>query len=157
MQKRALLIIAAILIVGGGAYAIAHKSKTNTPSAPAYSSPTASNTPSNQNKSSTASVVQTKTSSSLGQYLATSSGSALYTYGLDTSGVSNCTGSCLTTWPIYVATSSSASLPANVKTFTRSDGGLQYSYKGMPLYTFTGDSSGQVSGDGVNNFHVAKP
>ena len=48
-------------------------------------------------------------------------------------------------------------LPANVTVITRSDGGKQYAYKGMPLYTFTSDGNGQVTGDGVENFHIAKP
>jgi predicted lipoprotein with Yx(FWY)xxD motif len=75
----------------------------------------------------------------------------------DSNGVSNCSGSCLTNWPIYEATATT-DLPANVTVITRSDGKKQYAYKGMPLYYFSGDTSaGQVTGDGVNNFHVAKP
>jgi predicted lipoprotein with Yx(FWY)xxD motif len=34
----------------------------------------------------------------------------------------------------------------------------QYAYKGLPLYYYTGDTSaGMVTGDGINNFHLAKP
>ena len=102
-------------------------------------------------------VVVTKTDSKGVKYLADSSGKTLYTYGQDTDNTSNCTGSCLTDWPAYKATSSSASLPTNVGTITRSDdGSLQYTYNKKPLYTFTGDSSaGQVTGDGVNGFKLA--
>jgi predicted lipoprotein with Yx(FWY)xxD motif len=104
-----------------------------------------------------AQVVSTKTDSKAGQYLAAANGKALYTYGADSTGVSNCSGSCLTNWPIYEATATT-DLPANVTVITRSDGKKQYAYKGMPLYYFSGDTSaGQVTGDGVNNFHVAKP
>jgi predicted lipoprotein with Yx(FWY)xxD motif len=118
----------------------------------------------NQEKKSTtqttttaAKIVQTKTDSKLGQYLADPDGKALYTYGADTTGVSNCTGSCLTTWPTYKATSTT-NLPTNVTIITRSDGGTQYAYKGMPLYYYTGDTAaGMVTGDGVNDFHAAKP
>lgn len=106
----------------------------------------------------TADVVQTKTNPTVGQYLADKNGKTLYTYGADTSGVSNCTGACLTDWPVYAATSTTSNLPANVSVIHRSDGGTQYAYKGMPLYYFSGDTSaGMVTGDGVNNFHVAKP
>lgn len=102
-------------------------------------------------------IVTTKTDAKLGQYLADGNGKALYTYGADTSGVSNCTGACLADWPVYEAPSSSADLPANVTIIRRSDGGTQYAYKGLPLYYYTGDTAGQVTGDGVNDFHIAKP
>jgi predicted lipoprotein with Yx(FWY)xxD motif len=112
----------------------------------------------NTNTQSTASqVVVTKTDSKGSQYLADGNDKTLYTYGADTSGVSNCTGACLAAWPIYKATSAT-SLPANVSIITRSDGGTQYAYKGMPLYYYTGDiAAGQTTGDGVNNFSLAKP
>jgi predicted lipoprotein with Yx(FWY)xxD motif len=102
-------------------------------------------------------IVVTKTDSKVGQYLADSKGKTLYTYGADTTGVSNCTGSCLAAWPVYEATSAD-NLPANVTVISRSDGTKQYAYKGMPLYYYSSDTSaGMVTGDGVNNFHVAKP
>jgi predicted lipoprotein with Yx(FWY)xxD motif len=120
--------------------------------------PQSSKTNNNTKTAAPASLIQTKTNSTVGQYLADGNGKTLYTYGADTSGVSNCSGSCLTDWPVYAATSTSSTLPANVTVIHRSDGGTQYAYKGMPLYYFTGDSSaGQVTGDGVSDFHVAKP
>lgn len=102
-------------------------------------------------------IITTKTDAKYGQYLAGSKGLPLYTYGGDTSGKSNCSGSCLTDWPIYSATSAPATLPANVTVVKRADGGSQYAYKGLPLYTFSGDSAGNVTGDGVSDFHLAKP
>ena len=71
-------------------------------------------------------------------------------------GQSNCNGGCLASWPAYTATKTT-NLPANVTVITRSDGSKQYAYKGLPLYTFTGDASGQPTGDGISNFHIAKP
>jgi predicted lipoprotein with Yx(FWY)xxD motif len=117
-------------------------------------------TKSTPSKTSTATtVVVTKTDSKGTKYLADPAGKTLYTYDQDTDNKSNCTGSCLSTWPVYKATSSSASLPTNVGTITRSDdGSLQYTYKKMPLYYFTGDTSaGKVTGDGVNSFSLATP
>lgn len=149
MQKKSMQIVVGIVvvvIVAVGAYLVFHKS----PVPP----PTTNSTPSTQTSGT---IIQTKTASNVGQYLADSSGAALYTYGNDTVGKSNCTGSCLASWPAYTPSSSSATLPANVSIITGSDGSKQYAYKGMPLYTFSGDSSGQVSGDNVNSFHVAKP
>jgi predicted lipoprotein with Yx(FWY)xxD motif len=107
--------------------------------------------------SSSTQVVTTKTDSKIGQYLADSKGKALYTYGADTTGVSNCTGSCLAAWPVYEATSTD-NLSANATVITRADNTKQYAYKGLPLYYYTGDTTtDQVTGDGVNNFHAAKP
>jgi predicted lipoprotein with Yx(FWY)xxD motif len=103
------------------------------------------------------SQVLVKTNSKLGQYLSDPNDKALYTYGADTTGVSNCSGLCLTDWPIYSAASAPATLTADVTVIKRADGSSQYAYKGMPLYFFSGDSAGQVTGDGISNFHVAKP
>ena len=150
MQKKIIIAIVALIVVVGGGYAIFHKSPAKT--SPTTTSSAASTTPA----ATSASIVQTKTNSSGSQYLADSSGYALYTYGADSAGVSNCTDSCLYSWPIYTA-DASATLPANVTVITRSDGSKQYAYKGLPLYTFSGDSVGQVTGDNVSGFHVAKP
>lgn len=149
-----LIGLAIIVVIAAGAYAIFHKSsKTTTPVSSTSSNSSSSQTPA----SSSGAIVQTKNNASLGQYLADSSGNALYTNSGDSSGVSNCSGSCVSSWPVYAPTSSSASLPSNVTIIKRSDGTSQYAYKGMPLYTFSSDSSGQVTGDGLSNFHVAKP
>jgi predicted lipoprotein with Yx(FWY)xxD motif len=152
MKKSSSMIIALIILIAlaAGAYALVHKSNKTTSTTSSTSKSTA---PAVNNA-----VLTTKTDSKLGQYLADPSGKALYTYGADTSGVSNCTGSCLATWPAYQDTGSTANLPAGVSTFKRSDNGqTQYTYNGKPLYTFTSDGSGTVTGNGVDNFSVAKP
>ena len=148
------VIIAAVII-----YAVVHKpAKTTNATTTTTTTTQQPKTTTNTNTStSPASIIQTKTASGVGQYLADSNGMALYTYGADTVGKSNCDSSCTYNWPIYDASNAPSSLPANVTVITRSDGSKQYAYKGMPLYTFTSDSSGKVTGDGVENFHVAKP
>lgn len=158
MGKSTIIGIIAVIIIAGGGFLLLHKpsSTANTTNNSAYSAPSTSNTTTPPAASSGA-IIETKTSSSLGQYLSDGSGKTLYTYGADTSGVSNCSGSCLSTWPAYVPSSTSASLPSNVTVIKRSDGSSQYAYKGMPLYYFASDSTGQVTGDSVNNFHAAKP
>jgi len=142
------IIVVVVVLVGG--YAMLHKS----------SKTTSTNNSGSQGQAAAVNnaVLTTKTSSSVGQYLADPSGKALYTYGADSSGVSNCKGSCLASWPAYVATGSTANLPQGVSTIKRSDNGqTQYTYNGMPLYYFVSDSQGQVTGNGVSNFSVAKP
>lgn len=151
MTKWIIIGVIVVVVLGGGSYLIFHKSSTPKPSTTTNSTTTTSQTSTNN------SIIQTKTNATVGQYLADTNGDALYTYGADTSGVSNCSGSCLYSWPAYVPTSSLASLPTNLTIIKRSDGSSQYAYKGMPLYTFTGDSAGHVTGDNVSDFHVAKP
>ncbi len=103
-------------------------------------------------------VIVTKTSSTLGDYLTDPSGKALYTSAGDTNGMSNCTGACLSAWPAYIDSGSTANLPAGVGTITRTDNGkTQYTFKGLPLYYFASDASGDATGNGVGGFHLAKP
>jgi len=150
------VVILIILIVGG--IAIFHKSPSGTNNSAASSN--SNNSPAAQTKAPAVNnaVVLTKTSPSLGQYLTDPSGKALYTYNSDTSGVSNCTGSCLANWPAYQDTGATTGLPAGISTIKRTDNGqIQYTYNGMPLYYFTGDSGTQVTGNGVENFAIATP
>jgi predicted lipoprotein with Yx(FWY)xxD motif len=149
-----LIIVGLVAFVG---WYVFH-TKSNTDATYGNAANVQSNLPTKTKASTTASkIVQTKTDSKLGQYLADANGNALYTYDKDTDNTSNCSGSCLTNWPAYKATSTSATLPTNVGTITRSDGGVQYTYKKKPLYTFTSDTAGKVTGDGVEGFSVAKP
>lgn len=151
------LIIVVIIVVG--AYAIFHKSSKSTSTTTSYSSSTQpATTPKTTTAAVNNAVVLTKSNGSVGQYLTDPSGDTLYTFGEDKSGVSNCTGSCLTNWPAYQDKGATTGLPANIGTIKRSDNGeVQYTYKGLPLYTFVNDSPGQVTGNGVAGFQVAKP
>jgi predicted lipoprotein with Yx(FWY)xxD motif len=150
-MKRTLIGVVIVILVAVGAYAIFHTSDNNTKTT--TSSSTKSNQPAVNNA-----VVVTKTQSGIGQYLTDPAGNTLYTYNADTAGVSNCTGSCLTNWPAYQDKGSTSNLPANVGTIKRADNGqTQYTYKGLPLYYFASDTKGQVTGNNVENFTVAKP
>lgn len=87
-----------------------------------------------------------------GQYAVGSNGMTLYWSNKDTKGVSNCTGSCASIWPPYTTTTTPKNLPANVTLITRSDGSMQFAYKGMPLYYYSGDQKvGDTNGSGFNN------
>lgn len=150
MNKRAGITAAAVvvIIVGGGVLAYMHMNKSASSAASTASTVAAVNN----------SILKTKASSSLGQYMTDPSGKALYTFAGDKAGVSNCSGTCLATWPAYVDTGATTGLPAGVGTITRSDNGkVQFTYNGMPLYYFVGDILGHVNGNGVSDFHVAKP
>jgi predicted lipoprotein with Yx(FWY)xxD motif len=149
MNKRLLAIIGiVVVVVGAGLLIMMHMSKT-----PAKTVADSSGVPAVNNA-----VLKTKSSSSLGQYLTDPSGKALYTYGSDTSGMSNCSGTCLATWPPYVDSGSTTGLPTGVGTITRTDNGkIQFTYNDLPLYYFIGDALGHVTGNGVGGFHLAKP
>jgi predicted lipoprotein with Yx(FWY)xxD motif len=152
------IVIVLILIIGG--YFIFHKSSPNTTTSSYGSSTSATNSSNTKEQASTVTnaVLITKNNASVGNYLAEPNGVTLYTYGGDTSDTSNCTGSCLSNWPAYQDAGSTSGLPTNVSTIKRTDNGeIQYTYKGKPLYTFIGDSKGQVTGNGVSDFSVAKP
>jgi predicted lipoprotein with Yx(FWY)xxD motif len=145
-------IIAAVVIIAVGSYFLFYKSKATT------SSSASSTTSQGQAGTVNNAVLTTRTIASIGDYLADPNGKTLYTSASDTSGVSNCNGSCLSAWPPYLDTGSTSGLPTGISTITRTDtGGIQYTYNGMPLYYFASDSQGQVTGDGVSNFQVAKP
>ncbi len=155
MDKKVMAIVAIIVIilVGAGGYAVVNRNASSNKTGSTQTPTTSGGT--NQSTSS-ALLIQTKSDSKVGAYLADSNGKALYTYGGDTAGVSNCSGACLYSWPIYEATSTT-NLPTHLTIINRTDGSKQYAYNGMPLYTFTSDSAGKVTGDNVNDFHVAKP
>lgn len=92
------------------------------------------------------------------------SGMTLYTFDLDTPGVSKCnaTSGCTGNWPPLMA-AAGAFAQGNFSLITRTDpAGQQWAYLGSPVYQFFNDiAAGQATGDGVNAFgatwHVARP
>jgi len=84
--------------------------------------------------------------------LTNAQGSTLYWFGPDTASKSNCTGSCAQIWPPEKGPATAAAgVSGTLGTITRSDGTVQATYDGHPLYTYTADSApGQANGNGVN-------
>ncbi len=148
-------IVVAVIVVAGGIVVLANQTSPNknkTNSSSNHSTPS-ENAPAVNNA-----VVNTKTAANVGQYLTDPTGRPLYTFGGDMKGTSNCTGSCLAEWPAYVDNGATTGLPAGIGTITRTDNQqVQYTYLDMPLYFFIHDSSGQVTGNNVSNFVVARP
>jgi predicted lipoprotein with Yx(FWY)xxD motif len=79
-------------------------------------------------------------------------GFTLYSFAPDTPTTSKCYGTCAAYWPPVIGSSAAGSgLPGKTGTITRTDGSLQLTYDGHPLYTYIGDSApGQASGNNVN-------
>jgi predicted lipoprotein with Yx(FWY)xxD motif len=145
--------IAALAIAGCGGTAGASSASSSTPApttpaTPATPAPTTGGTPASLGVAS---------SSSLGNILVDSRGRTLYLFQKDTGTTSTCTGACAAAWPPLTVTGKpTASGNANasmVGTTTRSDGTMQVTYNGHPLYLYIGDTSaGTTAGQGVNAF-----
>ena len=112
---------------------------------------------------STGSVVVNMATTTVGPVLTAANGLTLYVHAGDTATSSTCTGGCATAWPpLAVAAGGSATAGAGVTgtlgTLTRADGTTQVTYKGLPLYGWKNDTKpGDVTGQNVNGFTVAKP
>jgi predicted lipoprotein with Yx(FWY)xxD motif len=107
-----------------------------------------------------AAAVELKTESTkLGTVLTDDKGKTVYWFAKDTSTASACTGACATAWPPVLGMPQAASgttLTGRFGTIRRSDGTVQATYNGHPLYTFEGDTaSGQTNGNGIIAFGAA--
>ncbi|MEO5968703.1 MAG: hypothetical protein ABIQ95_02145 [Bdellovibrionia bacterium] len=86
-------------------------------------------------------------------------GRSLYIFELDSPGQSNCIGSCAEVWmPLLMPSQRNLSASGNadasaIGSTTRSDGTMQITYRGMPLYVYTQDQRlGDGSGQGIESF-----
>jgi predicted lipoprotein with Yx(FWY)xxD motif len=81
-----------------------------------------------------------------------SKGMTLYWFAPDTSTTSKCTGSCSTYWPpVTGPVTAGSGVTGTLSVITRSDGTMQATYDGHPLYTYVGDTAaGQAKGNGLN-------
>jgi predicted lipoprotein with Yx(FWY)xxD motif len=94
------------------------------------------------------------TNAKYGPILADAKGMTLYIATGDTATQSACSGACLNVWPPLILPAGQTQPVAGpgvtgLGTFMRSDG-IQVTYHGKPLYTWTKDTApGQVTGEGV--------
>jgi predicted lipoprotein with Yx(FWY)xxD motif len=92
---------------------------------------------------------------SLGTILVDSQGFTLYRLNKDSMNKSVCTPACAKIWPPLLVTGSGSPVGGSGVTglgTIKVAAGEQVTYKGMPLYTFTGDSSaGQTHGQNVTD------
>ena len=84
--------------------------------------------------------------------LTNAKGMTLYWFAPDTSTTSKCSGSCATYWPpVTGPVTAGSGVTGTLGTITRSDGTMQATYDGHPLYTYLGDTkAGQAKGNGLN-------
>jgi predicted lipoprotein with Yx(FWY)xxD motif len=93
-------------------------------------------------------------STSKGTVLTNAQGRTLYWFAIDTPTKSNCTGSCLGFWPPVngkPVAAAGTTLPHGFSTITGSNGKVQATYDGHPLYTYAGDTGpDETGGNGLN-------
>jgi predicted lipoprotein with Yx(FWY)xxD motif len=114
----------------------------------------ASTQPAAQTSSSSSSPVVKTASNSLGTILVDSQGMTLYHLSGEQNGKFICTSAaCVGVWHPLIAPSGGA--PGGVGslgTVKRPEGTVQVTYKGTPLYTFTGDQqAGETKGQGIKD------
>jgi len=96
-------------------------------------------------------------SSSLGTHLVDSGGRTLYLFEKDKHGRSSCSGTCAGFWPPLLTSGKPVAghgvKAALLGTTRRSDGKMQVTYGGHPLYRFSLDTkAGQTKGEGLDKF-----
>jgi predicted lipoprotein with Yx(FWY)xxD motif len=144
----ALLAGLALTLAACGGEQPATPSGAEAPAAPATAAPAESQ----------AAVAAAK--STLGQTLVDAEGRTLYAFTKDKGGKSSCYGDCEATWPALTIQGTPAAgdgvESSLLATSDRQDGSAQITYKGMPLYHFSGDTQpGDTNGQGVGGVWFA--
>jgi predicted lipoprotein with Yx(FWY)xxD motif len=136
-----LRVLLALLALGAAAAVLAACSSSGTSSSgSATSSPAAATT----------GGLKTTTIGSA-TVLTNAKGFTLYSFAPDTPTKSNCNGACAKFWPPVKGALSASGVKGTFGTIKRSDGSIQASFDGHPLYTYVGDKApGQAKGNGLN-------
>ena len=119
------------------------------------SASTATSTPSAS--SAAPATVALASNAKLGQILVDGNGRTLYLFEADKSSSSTCYGACATYWPpLLTGSAPQAGTGVNASllgTTKRTDGTVEVTYAGHPLYyVVTDHSPGDATGQAVNNF-----
>jgi predicted lipoprotein with Yx(FWY)xxD motif len=109
-------------------------------------------------------TVQLSSNDQLGSFLTDSKGMTLYIFTKDAPGVSNCYEDCAVKWPPLLAQEGqqptlAAGIPGRLGVIARTDGGMQVTFNGMPLYYWQNDKApGDTTGQGVGDvWFVTRP
>ncbi len=126
--------------------------------APPTAAPTVTSRPSGP-------IVEVKIANgSAGSYLTGAAGRTLYASRWDPENGSTCNLACAETWPPLVPGAGETVVAGDrvtgaLATFARADGARQVSYRGRPLYYYSGDQkAGDTNGDGNGSvWSVVRP
>lgn len=149
------LLAAALLAGCGGSSSSSTNASTGSSSGGgAYGSRAA--TPAPTSTSGSAAMVKTA-NGPLGTFLVDAKGRSLYLWVADKGSTSTCSGGCAQAWPPLTTTgkpqAGSGATASLLGTTKRSDGTLEVTYAGHPLYYFAGDTTpGQTTGQGNEGF-----
>jgi predicted lipoprotein with Yx(FWY)xxD motif len=139
---------------GGGGYGRGGASGEPTPSPKSTPKPTA--------RPVTGSTIVVRAGMASGYPVLTGKGGmTLYENANDSASRSSCTGSCASAWPPLVigahdVVKGGSGVSGTFRTILRSNGSRQVTYRGHPLYYFSGDgSAGDMNGDGVSGIWSA--
>ena len=173
MNRILLVLLVIMVLAGGGWYVLSNQSAstaqtvTQTPA----TTTTQTTTPTDTTVAATTTAVApapapiigsnlalgTDISKGLGTYLIGYTGMTVYVNADDTGTTSTCNGSCAQTWipytvsPVDNINQLQAGVKGKVGTITRTDGTLQLTYNGHPLYFFSGDATGSdTKGNGLD-------
>jgi predicted lipoprotein with Yx(FWY)xxD motif len=102
-------------------------------------------------------IVAVAKGSELGAILVDSKGLTLYDFHKDKGGKSSCYGACASTWPPLTTEGApramSGAQSSQLGTTKRSDGTVQVTYAGHPLYTYAVDTKpGDTKGQDIDSF-----
>src|SRR5438067_13615217 len=107
--------------------------------------------------SATGSKVAATNNAKLGQILVDDKGMTLYLFVADTGTASTCYTSCANIWPPVLTNGApqagTGADKSKLGTTTRTDGKVEVTYAGHPLYYFIKDKkAGDTTGQGINGF-----
>jgi len=104
----------------------------------------------------TASVTVTTAGSDFGQVLFDSTGQAIYLFDKETSAVPDCYGDCAVAWSPVLTEGAPAAGAGTMSdllgTTPRTDGSVQVTYAGHPLYYYAHEGKNVVTCHNVNEF-----
>jgi predicted lipoprotein with Yx(FWY)xxD motif len=107
-----------------------------------------------------ATTVATKQIGGTGTVLVNTAGLPLYTNNQDTAAMAQCNGACATVWPpltIAAGSPSGTSAAGSLGVIALSNGTRQVTVNGKPVYTFSFDKAGKVTGnDAKDQFGAQK-
>ena len=171
MHRSKTFLVGGILAVSAILAACSSSGATTAPAAtvaPAASTAAAASTaPASGGAAAGGSTIMTATVGSNGTLIVAGSNSmTVYTFSKDTadSGTSACTAACITKWPALTVPAGTtptvgAGATGKIGTITRTDsnGALQVTYNGLPLYFFSGDKAVGDSNGIYTNWSGVKP
>lgn len=106
--------------------------------------------------------IKISANAALGSIMTDQDGRSIYFFAKDAGSASVCAGQCAVTWPpFYIENPAIGAglVASDFAVITRADGSKQTTYKGWPLYYYSGDANaGDTKGDAyVKLWAIAKP